>query len=66
VSYKVEGKTLSLWKREIKCHFARRLRPQHLLLLGLYLIYPRFMLKTAQPLSLKPAEFFAAMPMQLK
>jgi hypothetical protein len=66
VSYKVEGKTLSLWKREIKCHFVRRLRPQHLLLRGLFLIYPRFMLKTAHHLSLKPAEFFEAMPMQLK
>jgi hypothetical protein len=36
------------------------------LLRGLFLIYPHFMQKTAHHLSLKPAEFFEATPMQLK
>jgi hypothetical protein len=36
------------------------------LLRGLFLIYPHFTLKTAHHLSLKPAEFFEAMLMQLK
>jgi hypothetical protein len=36
------------------------------LLRGLFLIYPRFMQKTAHHLSPKPAEFSEAMLMQLK